>query len=874
MPETPPEDEPRAPRTKGTAGVPLGGAGAGYIEFGPDGWFRNLTINNNRAPDARIPVAEHSFLALRAGGERPYARILQAEAAAAPPRAEGGPPRLAAKHLAWRGLYPVANYAVLDPACPVKAIVSAFSPIIPFDYDASVLPLVLFGVRCDNPGPEPVEVSLLLNVESLSGRTAHTPAERDGRGGAVLALEEAPKIVPSAERRTRAKDTAPEPPPPPPRHNGIEMGSPDAPPTNAHGHYCVAARPTDGIEVTVMPWDLARAEDEAALWRNFLMHGHLEQATTGSETVSAGAVCAKFTLPPGGTARADFVFAWYCPRNEVDGTDQGNGYTARMTDAVEVAKTGLRNAEYYYSSVEGWRGRLKASTLPRWLNDTLINSCHVLTTNGIYTRDGRFGLMRGDGDPTAGLLHLRRYHALGTSLFFPRFEDIELAAFASAEDPLMEKRFPAWLGTGCLHAPSFKDVDLIQVDLVSEFVLSALRNYLFTGNLARLQALLPRLQEAMALACGRDLDGDALPEVAMPARTYDGILLQGLNAITCGMWIAALRAYARIAEQTRQPEEAARHTALAQRAALSFERYFWDDEKAYYRLAHDPRLPLDQQPPQSAACHSAQLTGQWYADFLGLGSLHDRGHIQRALGTLERYNERTFGLLSAVMPDGRPVENPDGTPNEGHLAWPAHIAAHYACLQIQRGQVERGMRVLEKTYRNMLYRHDRIFNHPDRWDLAADQALPRQVLGRHVGALSIWYVLYALTGVELNQAQASIRIMPRLPRGTHTIETLLFTPACLGRLRYQEDEPGGAYRQRLHISLDSPITLQRIELRLPAHVERVAVSCELPDGPFETTHVITGDDKSRRLTITARRPVIANTALSVNVVALPAEGGQ
>lgn len=854
------------------AGVPVGGVGTGYVEFGPDGRFRNVTINNNRTPDTRIPCAENSFIALRVGEERPYTRILQVKDNATP-TPEGVPPRLHRKHLAWRGLYPVVNYALQDPACPAKIVVSAFAPIIPFDYDASVLPAILFGIRCENPTSEPLPVSVLLNFECLNGRTATVTEATRLPGAAVTALEEVPKIITTAGRRHLDK-SAPEPEEPPAaRHNAVEMGSLEAPVTNAHGQYVVAGRPGEGVDISVMPWDLTSPADTHTLWKHFQFHGNLEQARSESDVVSSGAVCAQMLLEPGETKRVDFVIAWYCPRYVVDGFDQGNGYTNRLKSAIEVAKTGLRNVAYYYASVEGWRGRLKASNLPRWLNDTFINSCHVLTTNSFFTREGRFGLSEGAGNTPAGRLLDRKYHALGSLLFFPRFEDHELTIFAGAEDTLLEKRFPEHLGRAGLHQPDFKNVDHLQVDLVCEFVLSAFRNYYFIGNLARLRSLLPRLQEAMMLASGRDKDGDGMPEIAPAQRTYDGIALQGLNVISCGLWLLTLRAFIRIAEQTRLTADAERYRAMAQRATVSFERYFWDEERAYYRLSWDPKLPRAEQPPQHSACHSAQLSGQWYADFLGLGTLHDRSRIARALDTLERYNERTFGLLSAVMPDGRAVENPDGSANESHLAWPAYITAHYACLQIQRGHVGRGLRVLEKTYRNMLYKQDRTFSHPDKWDLATDLRAPANALERHVGALSIWYVLYAITGLELNLAEACIRIMPRLPRGTHSLETLLFTPACLGWLRYQEDNPG-TYRQRLQLSLDSPITLQRIELRIPAAVEQVAVNCELPDGRFDTTHTLEVDENAKRLVITATRPIIANTALSVEVVALAAKPGK
>lgn len=847
--------------------MPLGGAGAGSLELGPDAWLRCLRINNNRRPGEEIPRADHTFLALRvAQANTTYARLLQLPArdAADPARHADAPPPLPPKGLGWRALYPVASYAVLDPDCPVRVVWTAFSPIIPFDYDASILPLALFGVRCENTSADAATVSVLLNVESFLGRPAAGLLPVPAPGGPVLALEEQPKLVVQTGRRSHLPMADPDVPPQP---NAVEMGTLAPPEGIAPGQYCVAARPAVDMAVSVFAWDLHETNDEAALWRCFLADGHLAHAQSASTQVTAGAACLQFTLAPGEVRRADFAWAWFSPRDMAHGVDQGVGYANRLKGAAEVAKLGLRNVDYYYASVEGWRGRLKNSTLPRWLNDALINSSHVLSTNTVFTREGRFGLLEGEEDRRSARLDLRRYTSLGVLLFFPRFEEQTLLTIANAEDLLHEKRFPAHLGEDGLHHPDFRDVDGLQLDLICEFILSAYRNYHCIGNLARLKALAPRLHEAITLAMGRDNDGDGLPEVAPLPRTYDGIALHGLNVITCGLWLAALRAYARIAEFLRQPEEAARCLAMARRAEKSFEQYFWDDARSYYRLAYDSRLPREAQPPEFQICHSAQLTGQWQADFLGLGTLHDRARIARALATIAQVNEREHGLLSAVLPDGSSYHNPDTDPQPaaGHAYWPCHTAAHYACLQIQRGEVEAGLRALEKTWQQHHHRQQRLFDQPN---LVTDFPGPElDVLRckRFAGALSLWYVLYAITGLDLSLAEKRIRIAPRLPQGTHTLETLLFTPTCLGWLRYQVDP--APYRQRLNLSLDSPITLQQIELRVPLDVRALRVRCELPDGAFECTHHLEPDTGAQRLILRAARPVIANTALSIEVTA-------
>lgn len=848
--------------------VPIGGIGAGSIQPGPDGRLRNITINNNRGPGEGIGISPASFLALRVdhAGLR-YTRILQQESAKPGRYPDLGAPGLAKGQLRWRGLYPQVNYALRDPECPLDLSWKLFGPVIPFDHDASVLPISCIAVRCDNTSDESQDVSLVFNWENLCGHTAtRTPPELarimpteveyvlkhtsnmpiDRKAGAIgtrVEKAEASDFAGTAEPRSR--------------YNGIIYGGNRSPRDNADGMYCLAARPDENVVFSVLAWDHEDAADRARFWYALNEHGEFFREDSNDRKPRSGAVCGRFQLAPGESRTLRFVLTWYCPRNVVKGENVGTGYTNLHRNAIDVAKNGLKHIDYYANSVIDWHQRISSSSFPDWLNAMLINSTHVFTTNTAQTRDGLFTLLESCSQPEEIQTQNRLYTSLGTLLWFPRFEDAglrRLAALASSQ-------------AGRLLPDTQPDAPFTGPDLLAActFVLSAYRNYRTLGNLARIQVLMPALQSALVAAMKADIDRDGIPEGTSPWFTYDGLEIRGASSYASSLWVAALYAFAHLARSMRQEKTATTFEHMARQAASRFESLFWIESAGYYRLFVEPNKPADEQTPLSMACHTGQLAGQWYADFLGLGSLFNRSRIVRALETLEEYNERTHGVASAMMPDGSICRNPKGCVREaeGHYAWPGFMNAHYACLQIHRGQVQRALRSLEKFYRNTLYKGSQQYDQPEKWNITSNTAVPDSQ-ERHASALSIWYVLYAIQGLTLDVPDQRLRIMPNLPKGTHSLEAPMFTPTCLGRLRYQEDTLNG-YRQRIHVSFDSPVSLTTIQLRVPANTGELGILFEVPDGRIPASFELSPFENARLLTIRPERPIIASSAVSVHV---------
>jgi len=818
-------------------GVPLGGIGTGAMELCADGRFRTISINNNRLPESYIPQAEHTFMAIRvASKESVYARILQHAPENASPVQNGGPPRLSRDLLQWRGAYPAVHFQVKDTECPVQVVWTAFAPLIPFDYDASTMPALFFSVRFMNPTDETLVVSAVFNWETLCGRTGVQVPADPGRITPLLVedQEEGESLKPplSAPDGTLL-------------FNAVEFGSPRETFLNAIGHYCLAARREKDSKVTAFVWDAESPEDRESLWERFLEQGDLARCVSRSRRKNAGAVCCSFHLPPKQEHRADFVLTWYCPRNEVQGVSIGNGYTNKFINAVDIARKGLRHLVYFFKAVEDWQKRLRTSSLPPWLNRLLVNSTQILCTNSLYAKDGRIGFMESPQEPSLRRTNLRLYSTLSTLLFFPRFEENELAQLARAMPSSAPGRLCKELGGAGNFEPVFDEAGGGQMERCAHFVLSIYRNYVFTGSLPRLQELLPAARAAITATLALDRDHDGIPDLA-ESYTYDGVKVAGANSPASGLWVAALCAFAKLLRSQGTLEEAGRYEEIYKKAAASFERLFWDEPRGHYRLGRND---------SEHHCHTAQLAGQWYADFLGFGTLFPPSHIQRALDSLLQQ--------SAQKPPVTEIATEEHT--ESRMVWPGFDSAHLACLLIYRGRTEEALRLLEQYSQALNYQQCSPFNFPDKWD-AGKNTLAQDSLGRHLSALSLWHVLYAVQGLELNIPEQSLRVTPHLFPGWHTLNTPVFTPACLGWLQYTE-EVSGTYRQQLHLSFDSPVIVKTIELCVPIHIGAVQVHCEDADGTLGITHRTIPENQSKRVIITARQPVTVLNTLSVHIEA-------
>lgn len=818
--------------------VPLGGLGTGAVELCADGRFRNLTINNNRTPAARIPLARHSFLAIRAAGSGPaWLRRLQTPCAG-----EDAPHLLPADGLKFRGQYPQADYQVEDPAAPVTTVWSAFAPVVPYDYEASALPLLAVAVQVSNRLASPCEVSVLFNWENTCGASAIrqpgaippittdtlvTQADWDQmkQGGAEdherrLHVSSG-RIDDAAPRDIRPGDVAP---------NALVYGGLDAVHANEDGQYCIATPWSRTYRTTLSAWDPEDAESAGRFWRQFEADGEVSGLAT-RRAARAGAVCNRFTLGPGESRRVTFVAAWYCPRYVVNGVDEGNYYTNNYSGARAVALAGLADSAYLHSAVSAWQQRLYGADLPPGLARWLLAACEVLSTNSLHARDGAFGLMAGPHDPRVNYLRDRWFWSFGLLLFYPRLETemLERASGRLLQPETRALRISD--GLEGFNAPEFAAGGAARVEACAQFVLLACRNFRCGGNLAASARLLPPIQEAMAALLATDKDLDGFPDILDEEPGLDGASARGLNVITAGLWLVALHAAARLARREKRAE-AALYQKASERASRSFDRYFWNRENGYFQLFPKSELGLTPETPLASACHLGQLFPIWIADFLDLPDVFSPSRVARILENAAS-RSLNYGRIRLLSPPDAAGETPDapaaGT-NEQALA---ELYTGVALLAVARKHAPDS--VLCEQLPSALA--------PARSSGAASIGL-----GRALGPLVLWYaVLPVGAALVLSEKQFQVDL-GRFARGERRALTL-YTPNGFGKVTVEVGGAEAAYTCRLAYDMDIPQELASISISLPADV--ASARCRLYAGD-ETIPADTRRDAGNHLIVTPR----------------------
>ncbi|MCP5113031.1 MAG: glucosylceramidase, partial [bacterium] len=151
----------------GAISFPLGGIGTGNIHLDGKGRRSVWQIFNNHSY-ASVP---NSFLAVRtrSASGSVVARALQSETAGSLPGVSS---------LKFRGEYPFAWYDFEDDKLPIRAQLTAFTPLIPMNEKDSAIPCAVFDIRVTNSSREKVTADLLASQQNAVGFTGEAAIEK------------------------------------------------------------------------------------------------------------------------------------------------------------------------------------------------------------------------------------------------------------------------------------------------------------------------------------------------------------------------------------------------------------------------------------------------------------------------------------------------------------------------------------------------------------------------------------------------------------------------------------------------------------------------------------------------------------------------
>lgn len=800
------------PHTAARAAFPLGGIGTGNVSLGARGELRDWELENLPDKGGRNP---NSFFAIHVrpvgrSGPEPVTRVLEARLNGpydwdfgVPFDTLAGLPRLAGATM--HGEYPVVDIDFADEVLPVAVSLRAFTPLVPLDPDASGIPAAVLRYTVTNPGPVPLRVTIV-------GSMSHTAGRGEGpsgmRGTQSVRWRDGGPADGHAGTGVRGLDF------------GIDL------PVDDVGYGTLALTTTDESTTVKTQWVTGFWPDGSRLFWNDLSddgllgdeprltledrpRGLFAADDTGapmSESelfeklprLRTGSLGIVHELAPGAVREFEFVLSWSFPnrRRGWGGhiifsdphRDQivRNHYATLWPDAWAAATHLHANLPALERATTAFVEALYGGSLDPVVADAAganiaaarSTTCFVVETPNPDLGDGPvFAAWEGSFDHAGSCegtcTHVWSY-AQTIAWLFPSLErsarrvEYLLETDADGAQKFRSNRVfgsPAWFMTPA-------------VDGQLGTFLRLHREWRYSGDDAFLRELWPAAARTLDYAIREwDRDGDGLLDGELH-NTYD-IEFHGIDPLANSMFVAALRAGARMASHLGEDERAADWSARAGRSAAGMDAVLWNGE--HYRQVIDD---VDVHRYQYGdGVLSDQLLGQFHAFLGGLGAILPLERVRSALGAIMAHNfradltahestQRVYalndegGLLLASWPRGDTPAIPFVYSDEVWTGIEHQVAASLAYV----GRTGDALRI-ERTLRA---RYDGAVRNP--WNEIE--------CGNHYArSLASWGVLLAFTG---QQWDAVTRTLEFAPAAGAPLRALFATGTGWGRVEIDE----------------------------------------------------------------------------------------
>ncbi len=621
-------------------GMPLGGIGAGKIEIARDGWFRNISTNNNIETPFYHP--DGCFLAAEIDG---HPRVLRDEPAGSVQPVE---------KIGFEARYPIACLTFADRDWPVGIKLRAWSPIIPGNIEDSALPVAVFDFTLENPTQKPVKVKLTLMWENLIGSTGRPqPPSLWGETGHYLRVSE------SQGNKTQNADTD--------RIVGVLLtGGPKQEP-DGEGNYTIATSAGK--------------------------HRQIGLIFPGANDPPSGGISVEVEIPAGQAVTVPVVLTWYMDHfYQLGQMDLGHYYAKRFKDSREVAEYVLAQHDRLFSETAALAELFDRSSLPAWFKSMLLNDLYVLSTDTWLTRDGRFSVTEGATNMygVMGTMDQKLYASHHLALLFPTLQAQELRQFGQLQNA----------NGGITHDLGMSDfVEKNNAfdwpDLCSAFSLLSWQVYRYTGDQVFWDELRPKVVKALnCLATTWDPEG-----LGVPGRgsTFDDEDSYRIFSYTAGLWLCDLRLGMRIAQELGDAAMQEDYRRRFEKARALAMKELWTG--TYFRYGSSP--PPENK--RTDASHFSQMAGEFWARILDFEGIYDASVRQKALAeTLRLHWHAGFKLPpKIVLPDGRLFPRDDAHRN-APVSWPMHSRALLSGSAMLFGMEREGWDLLEAMHENIM----------------------------------------------------------------------------------------------------------------------------------------------------------------------------
>lgn len=498
-----------------------------------------------------------------------------------------------------------------------------------------------------------------------------------------------------------------------------------------------------GIDSTLFDTDegLAKILFDCQKWLNNLSGDKREKPSWGDV-----ALASQIELKPGEEKEVRFLVGWHFPNHFSQlGPNMGHQYENWFPDALAVTRHLAKNHSDQRKRVVDFAETMLSTNVEEAVAFAWGAQLTTLIKSSWWTKDGRFAIWEGLG--CCGL-HTTDITYQGSFPLIALYPDLQTQQIdMGAQYQRADGRVHHFFAPDLLHVDNGFD----RVDMNPQFVMMICRDYLWTGDLAYVKKLWPKVVKAMDSTQQLDGDGDGIPDRDTRRNTYDQWDLEGSPAYIVSLWLGALQAAIRLAHDLGETARETQWQELLTKAKESFVKRLWNGE--YFNLWVSDRA-VDN------CCMSDQLSGQWYSNLMGLGSAVDRDHVLSALKAVHKHNF-TFdgGLLNAgLSKQFKTHQNLQAAAN-----WTGIEYAN-AAMMIDFGMVNEGIEVMRSV-------HDRYIRAGRRWNHV-------ECGDHYYRAMSSWATLLALSGFKPDAPRETLTLAPQVD----SVVMPWFTPSGYGVL--------------------------------------------------------------------------------------------
>jgi len=456
-------------------------------------------------------------------------------------------------------------------------------------------------------------------------------------------------------------------------------------------------------------------------------------------TWGTGALASSVRLAPGEKAEIRFGLSWFFPNHlTAEGHSMGHMYSNWFEDAAEVNRFLCAHYPDHRTATERLARTLADTSFGNAVAFAWSSQLSTLIFNTWWAKDGGYAIWEGLGCCGLSTTDVDYQGSFPVIALFPELKLSQMKRLIAMQNELGQVPHNFYGSFDQLDVPGFA-----RVDMNPQFVMMVYRDYLWTGDRDYLASMWPHVQKAMAFTESLDSNGDGLPDRDTGFQTYDQWRMRGTPSYIASLWIGALRAAAKIAQETGKQDHAAKWADQLAKASASFDTMLFNGD--YYSLWVDGKT-------RDEMCMTDQISGEWFTNLIGLPTTISEKNFAQAMDSIFKRNfNPEFGLHNATAPKRGAGLLALNNLQAGGL-W-SGIEFAFASFLMDHGRFADGVKVVEAIHRRYL-RAGQPWNHVE-------------CGGHYSRAMSSWATLLAATGFKPDLPNRSLAIVPKAPGDFH-----------------------------------------------------------------------------------------------------------